>query len=280
MGKRNVFDTVRASGRDNIMYFDDSDSEMEEEEEQNEAMDDILRVAKDKDLASLAMAKRLKIQLSLVIEQLQKYDDSIQSFKHELHRKEEETMRQQHALRQIAIRRQLQLRIKKEISKREQNMVSIASVRGVSMRHKTSLSNLTKTQNEIDRVVQQFEQKDQNWKENISLQLNGNSKGISMGMDETVNSSRSNSVKSTKSQKMTQSVRSFSSDSRKSLPLQHTISLGGSRGRMHRSQSANLAPLSTTNPFMSALSEDGGDDDEKDDDNGKKKSFKAKWFGF
>merc|ERR1712129_275881 len=180
----------------------------------------------------------------------------------------------------IAIRRQLQLRIKKEISKREQNMVSIASVRGVSMRHKTSLSNLTKTQDEIDRVVQQFEQKDQNWKENISLQLNGNSKGISMGMDATVNSSRSNSVKSTKSQKMTQSVRSFSSDSRKSLPLQHTMSLGGSRGRMHRSQSANLAPLSTTNPFMSALSEDG--DDEKDDDNGKKKkkSFKAKWFGF
>merc|ERR1712228_1022862 len=284
---------VQNTQQPNIQYFDDSDSDQNEFAADNNADDDILKVAKERDMASVQMAHRLKIQISLITEQLQKLSHSITSFKHQLHRKEEETMRQQHALRQVAIRRQLQLQIKQELVKREQNMVSIASVRGVSMRHKMSLSNLTKTQDEIDRVVQRFEEKDKNWKENISLQLNGNTKSKSMGLH-MANSPRSDSVQSTKSQKYkrrmrrskqdvfeTQSVRSLSSSaSRKSLHLQqNTMSLGGKMGRsrsLHRSQSANISPMQTQ---ISVLSENDATDEKEEDDTKKKKSFKAKWFG-
>ena len=285
--KKNAFDTVRVSGKENIMYFDDSD--YSDNAQMADAEDDIYKIEKQKDAASLQMAHRLEFQVSLVTEQLEKFSESIRNFKNALRRKEEESMRQQHALRQVAMRRQLQLQIKQELVKREQNMVSIASVRGVSMRHKTSLSNLTKTQDEIDRVVQKFEEKDANWKENISLQLSGNTKSISMGLQNDPNSTGSDSVQSTKSQKSkrrmrrskqdvfeTQSVRSLSSSaSKKSLHLQNTKSLGGGRlGRsknLHRSQSANVAPLSENNSV--------GGEEKKEDSAKKNKSFKAKWFG-
>ena len=163
---------------------------------------------REKDLAALQTGARLKIQISMLSEQLEKMQDDVNNFKRQLHRKEEETIRQQHKLRQIAIRQQLQAQVKRELNKREKNMVSIASVRGVALRHKTSLKNLTATQDEINKIVSNIESTDELWKNNISMQLDGNTKSTSMGL--SIDNGTNNTTQSPFSSSPTHSIHSNS----------------------------------------------------------------------
>ncbi len=205
----------------NIFYFDDSS---DSDDALNQKIrfgngnghgsdDEIFKAAKANDIRSLQRGARLKIQCSVVAEQLQKFMDRITRFKHELHRKSEESLQQSYELRQVAMRRRLQSYVKRELGKRERNMVSLASVRGVNTRHKTSLANLTKAQDRVDRIVSDIAANDELWKSNISMQLRGNTKASSMDlllMDTTTASATTSSM-SVKSGNDVPSVRSLSS---------------------------------------------------------------------
>lgn len=177
--------------RKEVVYFNDTDSEDEFGHKQivdkgggskrrprpltkEEAeVDEISKVDREKDVAALEMGGRLNIQITVLVERLAQLDEEVRTGKAMMEEKDEELTRYQFVLRQLAIRRQLQEQVKKELVKREQNMVSMPSMRGVAVRHKTSLANLTQRQDEIDRIVRDIEQNDASWKNDIAMQLSG-----------------------------------------------------------------------------------------------------------
>eukprot|EP01084_Bolivina_argentea_P080065 145081_1 len=286
--------------KNNIIYFNDSDSDEKNDEQKNDEEDDIFKVAKQKDIKTLQMATRLKIQIAMLSEQLEKFNESIINFKHELHRKEEETLKQQYELRQIAMRKRLEEQVKKELVKRERNMVSIASVRGVNMRHKMSLANLTKTQDEINKIVNDIQENDQLWKNNISMQLSGNTKSNSMDLlllnntnnDSVINTPSSESLKSNNRNRRkrflsdadvleTQSMHSLSSGhSKRSINSHSAMSLkihdrnrkyGKHKMRYKNKQRRAMKPMQTI-----TQKESGNNNKEKVN---RKTLFGSKWFG-
>eukprot|EP01084_Bolivina_argentea_P095562 171789_1 len=179
----------------NVIYFNDSDSDLDDviaaANNDKDEEDEIMKAARANDMAALQSGVRLKIQIAMLSEQLGKFQTDINHFKRELHRKEEQSMRQQHELRQIAIQKRLHAQVRKELGKRERDMISIASVRGMNMRHKTSLAKLTQTQDRVNRIVNRIQDKNQSFTNNIAMQLSGNTKARAMTVSDSPSSVRS-----------------------------------------------------------------------------------------